>query len=249
MPETADLTLWIALTAGVLSFFSPCVLPLIPSYVTYISGLTFGELKEANPSFRVRWTVLLHSMIFIVGFSTVFITLGALAGLASYSFQEHLREGLGWIQKVGGVLIFLFGIHMSGLFHFGILLGEKRVHIHKKPAGFVGTFVVGLAFAAGWTPCIGPILGAILALAAGTPGGTGRGIALLGAYSAGLGIPFLLSGVLFHSFLTFFNRFRRYIRMMEILTGVLLMAVGVMLFFDLFNNLTGWLFRYLPMTG
>ena len=138
---------------------------------------------------------------------------------------------------------------MSGLFHFGILLGEKRVHIHNKPSGFVGTFVVGLAFAAGWTPCIGPILGGILAMVAGTSGGLGHGIVLLTAYSAGLGVPFMVSGLLFHSFLSFFNRFRKHIRLLEIFTGVLMMAVGVFLFFDLFGFLSGYLYRLVPFAG
>jgi cytochrome c-type biogenesis protein len=247
--DGADITLWIAFSAGILSFFSPCVLPLIPSYVTYISGLTFGEINAAHPSMRVRWTILAHSLVFIAGFSAVFITLGALAGMASFSFQQHLREGLGWVQKVGGVLIFLFGIHLSGLFHFGILLGERRVHLARKPAGFNGTFLVGIAFAAGWTPCIGPILGAILALAASTTGGASRGVTLLTAYSAGLGIPFLASGVLFHWFLNIFNRFRKYIRIIEIVTGGLLMVVGIMLFFDLFGRLAGYLYQWIPVTG
>lgn len=249
MGSGADITIWIAFSAGILSFFSPCVLPLIPSYITYITGLSFGQLQEAHPGAKIRMTVLLHSLVFIAGFSVVFISLGALAGVASSTFQTHLREGLGWVQKVGGILVFLFGVHMSGLFHFGILLGEKRVQIHSKPSGFIGTFLVGLAFAAGWTPCIGPILGAILALAAGTTGGAGRGIALLTVYSAGLGIPFLISGLLFHSFLTFFKRFRKYIRIMEILTGVLLMVAGVMLFFDKFGMLSGYLYRWLPVVG
>jgi cytochrome c-type biogenesis protein len=246
MSSGSDITIWIAFTAGILSFFSPCVLPLIPSYITYITGLSFGQLKEAHPSTKVRVTVLLHSLTFIAGFSAVFISLGAVAGVASTAFQTHMREGLVWIQKIGGVLIFLFGIHMSGLFHFGILLGEKRVQIHRKPSGFIGTFLVGLAFAAGWTPCIGPILGAILALAAGSTGGVGRGILLLTVYSAGLGIPFLISGLLFHTFLAFFNRFRKHIRIMEILTGILLMIVGAMLFFDVFGRLAGYLYRWFP---
>ncbi|WP_027716183.1 cytochrome c biogenesis CcdA family protein [Desulfuromonas sp. TF] len=247
MSSGSDITIWIAFTAGILSFFSPCVLPLIPSYITYITGLSFGQLKEAHPSTKVRVTVLLHSLTFIAGFSAVFISLGAVAGVASTAFQTHMREGLVWIQKIGGVLIFLFGIHMSGLFHFGILLGEKRVQIHRKPSGFIGTFLVGLAFAAGWTPCIGPILGAILALAAGSTGGVGRGILLLTVYSAGLGIPFLISGLLFHTFLAFFNRFRKHIRIMEILTGILLMIVGAMLFFDVFGRLAGYLYRWFPV--
>lgn len=242
-------TVWIAFSAGILSFFSPCVLPLIPSYITYITGLSFGQLKEAHPTAKVRMTIMLHSLAFILGFSVVFISLGALAGLASSAFQSNMREGLLWVQRIGGVLIFLFGIHMSGLFHFGVLLGEKRVQIHSKPSGYFGTFLVGLAFAAGWTPCIGPILGAILAMAAGSSGGTGQGIFLLTMYSAGLGVPFLISGLLFHGFLSFFNKFRKHIRLVEIGTGVMLMVVGVMLFFDLFSRLTGYLYRYLPMTG
>jgi cytochrome c-type biogenesis protein len=249
MSAGADVTFWIAFSAGILSFFSPCVLPLIPSYITYITGLSFGQLKEAHPGAKVRLQVLLHSLAFIAGFSLVFISLGALAGVASSTFQSHLREGLGWMQKLGGVLIFLFGVHLSGLFHFGVLLGEKRVQLQAKPSGLLGTFLVGLAFAAGWTPCIGPILGAILALAAGTTGSAGRGVVLLAVYSAGLGIPFLISGFLFHGFLSFFNRFRKHIRIMEILTGVLLMVVGVMLFFNLFGALTGYLYRWLPVTG
>ena len=249
MSSGTDVTFWIAFTAGILSFASPCVLPLIPSYITYITGLSFGQLKEAHPSAKVRLTVLLHSLVFIAGFSVVFISLGAIAGVASSTFQTHLREGLGWVQKIGGILIFLFGVHLSGLFHFGVLLGEKRVQIHTKPSGFVGTFLVGLAFAAGWTPCIGPILGAILALAAGTTGNLGRGVALLAVYSAGLGLPFLLSGLLFHSFLNFFNRFRKHIRLMEIFTGVLLMVAGAMLFFDMIGRLSGYLYRWLPVTG
>lgn len=249
MGNAADLTYWIAFSAGVLSFFSPCVLPLIPSYLTYITGLSFGQLQDANPSAKVRLAVILHSLTFIAGFSVVFISLGALAGVASSTFQEHMREGLIWVQRIGGILVFLFGVHMSGLFHFGVLLGEKRVRLREKPGGFVGTFLVGLAFAAGWTPCIGPILGGILALVAGTSANYAKGILMLAVYSAGLGIPFLIAGVLFHGFLSFFNRFRKHIRVMEVITGGLLMVVGFMLFFNLFGKLTGYLYRFLPMTG
>lgn len=247
METGADITVWIAFSAGILSYFSPCVLPLIPSYLTYISGLSFGELKDEHPSAKVRMTVLFHSLAFIVGFSLVFISLGALAGIASSSFQTGLRDWLGVIQKIGGVLIFLFGIHMSGLFHFGVLLGEKRVHIRNKPAGFVGTILVGIAFAAGWTPCIGPILGAILALTASSSGGIGRGVLLLSVYSLGLGVPFLLSGLLFHSFLDFFDRFKKHIRLVEIGTGVLLMIAGLLLFFDQLTVITRYLYMWFPV--
>jgi len=246
--QTADITYWIAFTAGVLSFVSPCVLPLIPSYLTYITGLSFKQLDEAHPTAKVRMTVLLHSLCFVIGFSVIFVLLGAVAGVASSKFQTHLREGLDWVEKIGGLLIFLFGVHMTGLFHFGVLLGEKRVQLHKKPSGYFGTFLVGLAFAAGWTPCIGPILASILMIAA-TSGQIGKGVGLLSVYSLGLGVPFIISGLLFHQFLVAFNRFRKYIRLVEIGTGVMLMAVGVMLMFNLMGQLTMYLYQILPAQG
>jgi len=249
MPQGPDLTIWIALSAGILSFASPCVLPLIPSYITYITGLSFQQLQESHPGAKVRLTILFHSLAFIAGFSTVFISLGALAGFASSTFQTFMHEGLVWIERIGGLLIFLFGVHLTGLFHFGVLLGEKRVHLHRKPSGFIGTFIVGIAFAAGWTPCIGPILGSILAMAAGTTNDPVRGVVLLTFYSAGLGIPFLLAGLMFHWFLDFFNRFRKHIKLMEIITGVLLMIVGAMLFFDYFSRLSMYIYRFLPLSG
>lgn len=248
MHQTADITYWIAFTAGVLSFVSPCVLPLIPSYLTYITGLSFKQLDEAHPTAKVRMTVLLHSLCFVIGFSVIFVLLGAVAGVASSKFQTHLREGLDWVEKIGGLLIFLFGVHMTGLFHFGVLLGEKRVQLHKKPSGYFGTFLVGLAFAAGWTPCIGPILASILMIAA-TSGQIGKGVGLLSVYSLGLGVPFIISGLLFHQFLVAFNRFRKYIRLVEIGTGVMLMAVGVMLMFNLMGQLTMYLYQILPAQG
>ncbi len=248
MHPVSDITYWLAFTAGVLSFASPCVLPLIPSYLTYITGLSFSQLEDAHPDAKVRLTVILHSLCFILGFTVVFVLLGAIAGIASSKFQLYLREGLEWIEKIGGLLIFLFGVHMTGLFHFGVLLGEKRVHLHKKPSGYAGTFVVGVAFAAGWTPCIGPILASILMVAA-TSGQVGQGVGLLAVYSLGLGVPFLFSGLLFHQFLVAFQRFRKYIRLVEIGTGVMLMAVGVMLMFNLMGKLTMLLYQWLPVTG
>jgi cytochrome c-type biogenesis protein len=193
-------------------------------------------------------TVIAHSLTFILGFSTVFIVLGGIVGLASAGFQEHLRAGLVWVERLGGLLILLFGVHLSGLFHFGILLGEKRVHLHSKPSGYLGTFLVGLAFAAGWTPCIGPILASILMMAA-TSGQAGQGLWLLTVYSAGLGLPFLVSGMLFHQFLTFFKHFRKHIRLTEIITGVLLMAVGILLLSGKLGWLTMQLYQWLPVQG
>ncbi len=248
LQQTAEITYWLAFTAGILSFASPCVLPLIPSYLTYITGLSFGQLDEAHPNAKVRLTVLLHSLCFIAGFSVVFILLGAIAGIASSNIQAYLREGLGWVEKIGGLLILLFGVHMTGLFHFGVLLGDKRVHLQKKPSGFIGTFVVGLAFAAGWTPCIGPILASILVVAASS-GQVGEGVLLLAVYSLGLGVPFLLSGLLFHQFLAAFKRFRKHIRLVEICTGVMLIAVGIMLMFNLLGEITMFLYQWVPVRG
>ena len=248
MDSGAEITYWIALTAGILSFFSPCVLPLIPSYLTYITGLSFAQLKEAHPSAKVRFTVIFHTLVFILGFSLVFVALGALAGIASAKFQLHLREGLVWVGRIGGFLIILFGIHMTGLFHFGVLLGEKRVHLQRKPSGFIGTFIVGLAFAAGWTPCIGPILASILMVAASSGQAT-KGVGLLSVYSLGLGLPFLISGLLFSQFLVAFNRFRKYIRVVEIFTGVLLIIIGLMLMFNYMGTLTMYLYQWFPVQG
>ena len=248
LQQVPEITYFIAFTAGILSFASPCVLPLIPSYLTYITGLSFSQLEAEHPNAQVRLTVLLHSLCFILGFSAIFILLGAIAGIASNNIQYYLREGLEWVEKIGGLLIFLFGIHMTGLFHFGVLLGDKRVHLHKKPSGFFGTFVVGVAFAAGWTPCIGPILASILMVAASS-GQVGKGVGLLAVYSLGLGVPFLLSGLLFHQFLTAFKRFRKYIRLIEIGTGIMLMAVGIMLMFNLLAQLTMFFYKWVPLQG
>jgi cytochrome c-type biogenesis protein len=213
--------------------------------LTYITGLSFGQLQESHPGAKVRLTVLLHSLCFILGFSIVFVLLGAIAGVASAKFQQHLREGLVWVERIGGLLIFLFGLHMTGLFHFGVLLGEKRVHLHQKPSGYFGTIVVGIAFAAGWTPCIGPILASILMIAASS-GQAAKGVWLLSFYSIGLGLPFLVSGLLFHQFLSAFNRFRKHIRMIEIITGTLLMLVGIILMFNLLGRLTMYLYQWMP---
>lgn len=247
MAVATDATFWIAFSAGALSFFSPCVLPLIPSYITYLTGLSFDQIQDTHPGTRVRLSIFLHSLVFGVGFSCIFISFGILAGVASSTFQQHLHEGLGWVQKIGGILVFLFGIHVSGLFRFNLLLREKRIQVHRKPSTLLGTFLVGVAFAVGWTPCIGPILFAILALAAGTAGSIAKAIVLLTAYSVGMGVPFLISGLLFHRLLSFSNRLRKHLRTMEILTGGLLMMVGTLLFFNLFSLLSGYLHLWLPV--
>ena len=229
----AQITFAGAFVAGLLSFLSPCVLPLIPSYITYITRLSFADLQAEHTTRQVRLQAILHSLAFIAGFTAIFVLLGASATAIGSFLQEHMAI----IRKAGGVLIVLFGIHIAGIFDITMLLGEKRINIRNKPAGFLGSFLVGLAFAAGWTPCIGPILASILMVAA-TEDTVYKGIALLLVYSLGLGIPFFLSAVALHRFLVFFNRYRRYIRLMEIVTGVFLMIIGVLIFTNSLTRLS-----------
>ena len=214
-----------AFIAGLLSFLSPCVLPLIPSYITYITGLSFADLQAEHPTHKVRQQTIIHSLLFIAGFTTVFVLLGASATFIGNYLQSHM----GLLRKIGGLLIIIFGVHVTGIFDIGLLLGEKRLTIHRKPAGYLGSFIVGIAFAAGWTPCIGPILASILMVAA-TEATIYHGIALLLIYSMGLGLPFFLASLAMHQFLVFFNRFKKYIRIFELVTGIFLIIVGLLLF-------------------
>jgi cytochrome c-type biogenesis protein len=224
-----------ALIAGLLSFLSPCVLPLIPSYITYITGLSFADLQAEHPSHIVRRKAMLHALAFIAAFTLVFVLLGASATLVGSFLQEHI----GAVRKVGGALIVLFGVHVTGLVPLHFLMGEKRVQLHQKPAGYVGSFLVGIAFAAGWTPCIGPILASILMVAA-TEGSIMQGIILLLLYSLGLGIPFFLSALAMHKFMSVFNRFKKFIRVFEICTGLFLVLVGILIYTNGLSRLSGY---------
>lgn len=231
--HSQEVTYFGAFIAGLLSFLSPCVLPLIPSYITYITGLSFADLQSDHPGSSVRKTSVLHSLAFILGFTVVFVLLGASATYLGSFLNQHA----GVLRKAGGILIVLLGIHVTGLVPFKLLLGEKRLSLNRKPAGFAGTFVVGVAFAAGWTPCIGPILAAILTVAA-TEGSVYQGIMLLLVYSLGLGIPFFLSSLAMHQFLVMFQRLKRYIRALEISTGVFLIITGTVIYFNLLSRLS-----------
>jgi len=222
--ESVNITFAGAFIAGLLSFLSPCVLPLIPSYITYITGLSFSDLKADHPTHKVRQQTIIHSLIFIAGFTTVFVLLGASATYLGSFLQEHMN----FLRKAGGILVIVFGIHITGIFPLGVLLGDKRVTIHRKPAGYLGSFLVGLAFAAGWTPCIGPILASILIVAA-TQERVYHGMALLFTYSFGLGTPFFLSSLALHNFLVLFNRYKKRIRIFEIITGVFLIIIGILM--------------------
>ncbi|GFO60872.1 cytochrome C biogenesis protein CcdA [Geomonas silvestris] len=231
--ESSNITLVGAFVAGLLSFLSPCVLPLIPSYITYITGLSFADLQAEHPSHQVRRQTIIHSLLFIAGFTCVFVLLGASASFLGDFLQEH-KTG---IRRAGGILIVIFGIHVSGIFDIGMLLGEKKLTLHRKPAGYLGSFIVGVVFAAGWTPCIGPILATILAVAATE----GRGVWLLLTYSMGLAIPFFLAALAMHQFLIFFRRFKRHIRLFEIFTGILMVVVGILIYFNYLTVLSRYL--------
>ncbi|MEW6618700.1 MAG: cytochrome c biogenesis protein CcdA [bacterium] len=233
MNSTAqDVNIIIAFIAGLLSFFSPCVLPVIPSYLAFITGLSFEEMNENQTVIKRR--LFFNSLIFILGFSLIFIFLGAGATLIGKFLITYKLI----IQKVGGILIILFGIHITGLVPLNLLQKEKRVHLKNKPFGYLGSFLVGLAFASGWTPCIGPILGAILIYAA-TSDNVYSGIILLSSYSLGLGLPFLIVSLGLSAFLTHFNWMKRYLRPISIFSGILLILIGIMIFADKLGMVTG----------
>ena len=287
MEPTQSISVAIAFLAGFLSFVSPCVLPLIPSYVTFITGISLDEFEKAENRWLLQKRVILHSTFFILGFSFVFILMGASAtyiGNILVQYQQIIRQA-------GGILVIFFGLYITEIYivdtekrilgtaiffislaflfnwspsfkdlfiklsaFFGIiyslmsmniinlnfLVMEKKVSIKDKPMGFFGSFLVGITFAAGWTPCIGPILGSILVYAS-TQNSIMKGIVLLTSYSLGLAIPFFISSVVINSFFIYFKKFKKWIRPLTIFSGVLLILIGVLLYTDYFIMLSNWL--------
>lgn len=213
----------VAFSAGLFSFLSPCVLPLFPSYLSFITGMSVDRLtSEVTAGARTR--VLLHSLAFIVGFSVVFVSLGAsfsAAGQFLLDYRDAIRIG-------GGVLIIVFGLYIAGVLRVGILGRTQQLQIRSKPAGLLGSFLVGLTFAIGWTPCVGPILAVILGLAA-TQRSVTKGILLLAVYSLGLAVPFLLTSLGIERFLKFYSRFRSHMHALEVASGGLLIVLGTLL--------------------
>jgi cytochrome c-type biogenesis protein len=230
MSEPATLGIVVAFMAGLLSFLSPCVLPLVPSYIGFLTGMTLGESSDR------RRVALIHALLFVAGFSLIFMLLGASATALGRALNHYQI----WLQRIGGALIILFGLLCLGVFRAGLLTRERRVHLERKPVGYLGSALVGMAFAAGWTPCIGPVLGGILGLAA-TSSDVSRGILLLGVYSAGLAVPFLIAAVALESFLDWFQRFRRFLPWVMRISGLMLIVVGVLLVTGEFTRLAGWL--------
>jgi cytochrome c-type biogenesis protein len=223
-----------AFVAGILSFLSPCVLPLVPGYVSLISGATAEDLQSEDR--RMLGTVMLHSLTFILGFSVVFIALGAVAtGIGQFANEYH-----NVLAKLAGIVVIVFGLHLTGLLKIKALYADKRLHDVKGGSSAFGSFAVGFAFAFGWTPCIGPILATILVFA-GAQETVFKGVLLLAIYSLGLAVPFLLTSLGVDRFLVFYGRFRRHLHTVEVISGVLLIAVGVLIFMNNLKLLSGYL--------
>jgi len=220
----------LAFVAGLLSFLSPCVLPLIPSYVGFLTGLTLEELEVR------RGTALAHALWFVAGFSLIFIALGVTAS----ALGVVLLRSQVWIGRIGGGVVILFGLYLLGVLRPRSLMRERKVQLTRKPLGYLGSAFVGVTFGAAWTPCIGPILGAILTLAA-AQASVAHGAALLTAYSAGLALPFVVTALALDRFLAWFQRFRPYLAWVERSAGVLLILLGLLLVTDRFTLLASWL--------
>ena len=233
--ETQTFGVLIAFSAGLLSFLSPCVLPLIPSYVTFITGLSLDDVQHA------RRAALVHGLLFVLGFTLIFLALGAGATMLGQTLLQY-RD---WISRIGGVVIIIFGLYLLGVLNIGFFSRERRVHLTDKPVGYFGTLVVGIAFGAGWTPCLGPILSSIL-LYTSTQADFARGMWLLLAYSLGLAVPFLLSAVAIERFTAFFQRMRKQMLWISRVSGAVMIVIGVMLVTNYFTVLASWLTTLTP---
>jgi cytochrome c-type biogenesis protein len=234
-----QISLVAAFTAGLLSFVSPCVLPLVPSYISYITGLSVDQLADAAERERFRTTIIVNSLLFIAGFSCVFIAFGASASLIGQvliTYQDHIR-------KIGGLLIIVFGLYLLGVLKLNFLQTEKRLSFKNRPAGYLGSFLIGVAFAAGWTPCVGPVLGTILLYASTTDALT-DGVALLTSYSLGLGLPLFMTALGVDRFLAYFKQIRAYLWGVTAVSGAFLVVVGVMIYANSLTMITSFLERY-----
>lgn len=222
-----------AFLAGIISFLSPCVLPLVPGYVSLISGTSAAAAE--NPQKRLLGRVMLNSLMFVLGFSIVFISLGAAATSVGQFMAEYRRE----FTYLAGIVIIVFGLHLTGLLKIKWLYADKRMHNVQGSSSAWGSFAVGFAFAFGWTPCIGPILSTIL-FAAASEGTVMKGVLLLAIYSAGLAVPFLLTSLGIDRFLAFYTKFRRHLHTVEVISGVLLIAIGLLVLTRKLTILSGY---------
>lgn len=234
-----QISLFAAFTAGLLSFVSPCVLPLVPSYLSYITGLSLEQLADPTERQKFRKSIALNSLLFIAGFSAVFVAFGASASLIGQMlivYQDYIR-------RIGGILIIVFGLYLLGVLNLRFLQVEKRLHFSSRPAGYLGSFLIGVAFAAGWTPCVGPVLGTIL-LYASTTDALLDGVTLLTSYSLGLGLPLFAASLGVDRFLDYFKQVRSYLWGVSAISGVFLVVVGVMIYANSLTLLTSFLEQY-----
>ncbi len=238
-----EITYFGALVAGLLSFASPCVLPLIPAYISFLGGVSLSQLTEEDGvDVATQKRVFYAAIAFVLGFSTVFIALGASAtAISALIAQNSLLLG-----QIAGVIIVIFGLHFIGVFRIGFLNFEKRFHLENKPTGLAGSYILGLAFAFGWTPCVGPILASVLMVA--TSGDSiGYGISLLTVYAAGLGIPFLAAAFAVKPFMKFLSRFKSQMRKIELTIGGLLIITGIAIFTGDLAEAANWLLETFPV--
>ena len=241
----AEVTVWAAFFAGLLSFISPCVLPLVPPYLCFLTGASLEQMTGEEGADKVPFAdVLPPAIAFVLGFATVFVVLGATASAAGQVLRDHLVL----LGQIAGVAIIVMGLHFLGLFRLAILSREARYHHDSRPAGLVGAFAIGLAFAFGWTPCIGPVLAPILGIAASRET-VASGAGLLAVYSAGLGVPFLLAAFGIRQFLAFMKRFRRHLGMVERVMGGLLVVTGVLFLTGGLQSFSYWLLETFPALG
>ncbi|MDJ1158415.1 cytochrome c biogenesis protein CcdA [Chelatococcus sp. SYSU_G07232] len=231
-----------AAIAGLLSFLSPCVLPLVPPYLSYLAGTTLDRLS-AREDAGVNQRALVAALFFVLGFSTVFVALGATASVLGQAIRQHV----GLLGTIAGIVIIAMGLHFLGVFRLSFLYREARVSV-EKPAGFVGAYVMGLAFAFGWTPCIGPILAAILAVA-GSEESVTQGATLLAVYSAGLGVPFVAAALAMKPFVAFLKRARSRLTLVEKAMGVLLVLTGIAFLTGTLTQMSFWLLETFPALG
>lgn len=227
----------VAVVAGVLSFLSPCVLPLVPAYLGFITGMSLDDLKGGAQ----RRAVLVPALFFVAGFSTIFLLLGASATVLG----QLLLRYQDWISRIGGVLIILFGLHLLGVFRIAPFMRERRFQLHDRPAGRAGSYAAGIVFGAGWTPCIGPVLGALLTFASARAT-MGTGMLLLGGYALGLAIPFVLAALATSSFLNTSRRIRVWMPALEKVSGGILLVVGLLLVTGTFTVLSAYFVRFTP---
>lgn len=236
-----SVSLLAAFAAGFLSFVSPCVLPLVPGYISFISGASMDEMRGGAEPVTPRAQIFLTSLAFVIGFSIVFVALGA----SATAVGKFMFSRLPLLSKIAGAILIVFGLHTMGVFRLAFLDAEKRVHTQRKPAGPLGAMLVGVAFAFGWTPCIGPILGGILAIA-GSKNSVSEGVTLLAVYSLGLGIPFLITSLAINQFFAATKRIRKYYHAIELTSGALIVAIGVLILTGQLTIITRYLQPYLP---